>query len=249
MLAQGWKEPPLISKKRAVLLGSALVVAGVGSFVVTANATASPTAGSACAPHGAVTRTRTQTLLCAPTATSPAYRWREVTGARGPAGAPGRAGTAGAPGKNGAPGAPGKDGKDGVDGKDGKDGKDGVLNIQSDGPYPGATQVQGHNSTEPFKADGGAHIQTAWVRCPDGKVATGGGFTVQGGADDNGGDNAKAIQITGSFPFDLKADGTFGGSDIKPDDSLRPNAWVVKGFNNGLADLTVRPFVVCVTAG
>jgi hypothetical protein len=121
-----------------------------------------------------------------------------------------------------------------------------IRNLESDGPYPGATQLQqGDNSTVKWTGDGGATLQTSWVQCAPGKTAIGGGFS-------RADDSAAAIhdlQIVTSRPAQFQ-----GGAEIaKPipgdvDGSFVPNAWLVEGFNNAASgELIVRPWVVCVT--
>ncbi|MFC5175832.1 hypothetical protein [Nocardioides taihuensis] len=142
-------------------------------------------------------------------------------------------------------GPEGPAGTDGTDGKDGKDGKDGVANLESDGPYPGATHLQdGDNSTEKFVAGQPDVLQTAWVACPTGKTALGGGFSRA----DEGPAAFKGLQIVTSQPTQIK-DGAVVYEPIAGDvdGSFVPNAWLVEGFNTGTTDLIVRPHVICAT--
>jgi hypothetical protein len=120
-----------------------------------------------------------------------------------------------------------------------------VHQLEADGPYPGLTQLQqGHNSTKLWVGDEGATLQQSWVQCAPGKVALGGGF----GQSDGGPDVIKNIQIVTSVPATYKA-GVLVDTPIKgdPDMSIRPNAWLVEGFNLNAAgtDVSVRPWVVC----
>jgi hypothetical protein len=221
-----------ITKNRVAVGVSALAVAAAGTLVTMSWADAAVTAGAKCAPRGGVTGT--PTLICAPVPSSPtAYRWRQITGARGPAGA------VGPKGATGPAGAPGQAGKDGVSG------------VESDGPYPGVigddkgTQVEGGNSAELWAADG--KLYRSWVRCPAGKVALGGGFSPA----DQGDAVSKNLQIVASFPTSLNAKGDWDDSAVikgDKDQSLRPNAWEVQGFYNDAdakVGARVRPFIVC----
>ncbi|MFC4784820.1 hypothetical protein ACT8ZV_10110 [Nocardioides sp. MAHUQ-72] len=115
--------------------------------------------------------------------------------------------------------------------------------LEADGPYPGQTQLQdGANSTKLWAGDQGATLQQSWVRCGRGKNAVGGGF----GMNDGGAEANKGLQIVTSVPATIK-----GGKIVDtaipgdPDGSIRPNGWVVEGFNNGTTEVSVRPWVVC----
>jgi hypothetical protein len=116
--------------------------------------------------------------------------------------------------------------------------------LEADGPYPGLTQLQdGDNSTDLWTADGGATLQRSWVQCARGKNATGGGF----GQWDYAADVVKNIQIVTSVPATI-AHGEVVDTPIPGDvdQSIKPNGWVVEGFNNGsTTDVSVRPWVVC----
>ena len=123
--------------------------------------------------------------------------------------------------------------------------KDGMLTgLEADGPYPGYTVLsQGDNSKDLWKADSGASLQVSWVKCAPGKVALGGGFSRA----DEGTEAFRGLQIVSSRPATYQY-GVEVSKGIKgdPDGSIRPNAWVVEGFNNGsTTDLVVRPWVVC----
>ena len=116
--------------------------------------------------------------------------------------------------------------------------------LEADGPYPGLTQLQeGANSTELWKADGGATLQRSWVKCPAGKRATGGGF----GQWDYAPEVVKNLQIVTSVPATI-SHGQIVDTPIPGDvdQSIKPNGWLVEGFNNGATtDVSVRPWVVC----
>ena len=118
-----------------------------------------------------------------------------------------------------------------------------VHQLEADGPYPGATQLQqGANSTKVWTGDSGATLQESWVQCAPHKRATGGGF----GMYDEGPTVAKNIQIVTSVPATIK-NGAIVDTPIPGDvdQSIKPNGWVVQGFNNGPTDAIVRPWVVC----
>jgi hypothetical protein len=116
--------------------------------------------------------------------------------------------------------------------------------LEADGPYPGLTQLQqGANSTALWVGDDGATLQQSWVKCAPHKNATGGGF----GQWDYSADVVKNIQIVTSVPATIK-----NGQVVDPpipgdvDQSIKPNGWLVEGFNNNAAtDVSVRPWVVC----
>jgi hypothetical protein len=115
--------------------------------------------------------------------------------------------------------------------------------LEADGPYPGLLQLQqGANSTALWAGDSGATLQTSWVRCARGKLATGGGF----GQNDGSLAALKSVQVVSSVPATIRhgvvVDTAIPGD---PDGSIRPNGWVVEGFNNGTAAISVRPWVVC----
>lgn len=116
--------------------------------------------------------------------------------------------------------------------------------LEADGPYPGLTQLhQGANSDKLWVGDGGATLQQSWVRCAPGKNALGGGF----GQWDYGPDVVRNMQIVTSVPATIQkgkiVDTAIPGD---PDGSIRPNGWVVEGFNKNTGqDVSVRPWVVC----
>lgn len=120
----------------------------------------------------------------------------------------------------------------------------GLSELEADGPYPGATNLEGadgDNSTEIWAANDARH--TSWVQCAPGKVALGGGFHA---AADAGDAAAKAIQVVVSEPTQIQ-DGAVVYNAIEGDaaGSFRPNGWMVQGFNTGAGDVVVRPWVVC----
>lgn len=132
--------------------------------------------------------------------------------------------------------------------KAGQDPKGEVTNLESDGPYPGSTDLgklkdQGDNSDEKVPADGKSHA--VWVQCAPGKTALGGGFRL--GAD-QGDAVASKIQVTASEPTQIK-DAKVVYEPIKDDaaGSLEPNGWLVEVINSGTVDATVRPWVTCAT--
>jgi hypothetical protein len=116
--------------------------------------------------------------------------------------------------------------------------------LEADGPYPGLTQLdQGSNSRKMWVADAGATLQRSWVKCAAGKNATGGGF----GQWDYAPETVKNVQIVTSVPATIKhgkvVDTPIPG-DV--DQSIKPNGWLVEGFNNGTTTaVSVRPWVVC----
>lgn len=125
---------------------------------------------------------------------------------------------------------------------------EGVVQVESDGPYPGATDLgsmdgQGDNSEAKWVGDGGAELQTSWVQCAGAKIAIGGGFSRA----DEGAAAFKGLQVVTSQPVQI-ADGEIVYSPIDGDEagSYVPNGWLVEGFNNNEGgELIVRPHVVC----
>jgi len=165
---------------------------------------------------------------------------------------PGTNGTSGSNGSNGSNGAVGPKGATGATGPKGDtgargpQGDAGVTNIESDGPYPGATDLgsmtgQGDNSDALVTNNG--QPQTVWVQCAPGKTALGGGFTL---ASDAGAAAQKAMQVVESAPTQVK-NGAIVYEPITGDEagSFVPNAWMVTAVNNGTGDVVVRPHVVC----
>lgn len=119
-----------------------------------------------------------------------------------------------------------------------------VSGLEADGPYPGATKLQdyqgqGSNSTEAVPGDEGAASHTVWVKCAEGKVALGGGFTL---AADASLAAKKAVQVVAS-----EAMGEAIAGD--PAGSILPIGWQVEVINNGTAPVTVRPWVTCAKIG
>lgn len=121
--------------------------------------------------------------------------------------------------------------------------------FESDGPYPGATDLgsmegQGDNSDNLIQGDEGASEQEVWVQCAEGKVATGGGFHL---AADASLAAKKAMQVTASEPTQV-ADGALVYEPIDGDEagSVKPNGWRVAVINSGTQDAVVRPWVICV---
>ena len=110
------------------------------------------------------------------------------------------------------------------------------------------------NSTATWLGDGGVMLQQSWVRCADGKVALGGGFSHA----DEAVSPFKGLQIVSSNPAQITAEGEVvsltGGTGFTPitgdaAGAFQPNGWLVEGFNNNPTgvDLIVRPWVVCAT--
>jgi hypothetical protein len=117
--------------------------------------------------------------------------------------------------------------------------------LEADGPYPGYTQLtQGHNSTAKWVGDEGATLQQSWVQCAPGKHAVGGGY----GQWDYAPEVVKNMQIVTSVPATIRG-GKIVDTPIAgdPDQSIRPNGWLIEGFNHNAAgtDVSVRPWVVC----
>ena len=168
-------------------------------------------------------------------------------GPKGDTGPVGPAGPKGDPGAQGPKGDPGAQGPKGDPGAQGPKGAPGLSQLESDGPYPGATHLDdGDNSTLKWVGDSGATLQSSWVMCPPGKVALGGGFSRA----DEGPDAFKALQIVSSQPTQIH-NGQIEYTPIPndPDMSIVPNGWLVEGFNSGTTDLIVRPWVVCAKVG
>lgn len=120
-----------------------------------------------------------------------------------------------------------------------------LHHLEADGPYPGLTQLtQGANSTQLWMGDSGATLQQSWVMCAPGKSAVGGGF----GQWDYAPDVVKNLQVVTSVPATI-VEGKIVDTPIPgdPDQSIKPNGWVVEGFNNNATgtDVSVRPWVIC----
>jgi hypothetical protein len=175
---------------------------------------------------------------------------------QGEMGRTGATGPQGQRGDTGARGDHGDKGDKGDRGDKGEQGPPGLSNIQTDGPYPGATQLSDFpggraNSTLKWIGDAGVTLQQSWVRCATGKVALGGGFSRA----DEGAVAEHGLQIVTSSPAQIDAAGNVvsvtGGYTPIPGDtagSFVPNGWLVEGYNNnavGTAALIVRPWVTC----
>ena len=152
----------------------------------------------------------------------------------------------GAQGGPGVVGPKGDKGDGGGKGDKGDKGDRGVSRLEADGPYPGATDLgsfpdQGDNSDDMWADDGSR--QTSWVQCAPGKTALGGGFHL---AADAGDDAARVVQVVVSEPTQI-AGGAVVYDPIQGDaaGSIKPNGWLVQGFNDGGAPVIVRPWVVC----
>lgn len=125
-----------------------------------------------------------------------------------------------------------------------------MANLESDGPYPGETQLEnGANSTDKWVNDG--QLQTSWAQCPEGKNALGGGFQRgdAGGYEDLKIVSSAPVEIGDSGPI---LDGTHSRDPDDPDWSLtNPNGWLVEGYYTGDApvEVIVRPHVICANVG
>jgi hypothetical protein len=174
---------------------------------------------------------------------------------RGRTGGPGSQGRQGDTGAKGEKGDNGGKGDRGDKGDQGPQGPPGVSNLQTDGPYPGLTQLSGFpggraNSTLEWVGNQGATLQQSWVMCGTGKVALGGGFSRA----DEGAVAEHGLQIVTSSPAQIvdgkvvSLTGTDGFTPTPGDPALsfKPNGWLVEGFdNNDGGQLVVRPWVIC----
>jgi hypothetical protein len=160
-------------------------------------------------------------------------------------------GPQGPAGPRGAQGPQGPQGPAGPQGPKGPQGKPGLTGLESDGPYPGATDLgelgehgsEGDNSDGLVPPDGTRH--TVWVKCPKGKAALGGGFRL---AADSSQEAAEAIHVLASEPTQIVGDPPAPGYEpIAGDEagSIVPNGWLVEVVNRGEVDQVVRPWVVC----
>jgi hypothetical protein len=104
----------------------------------------------------------------------------------------------------------------------------GLSHLVTDGTYDNT-----------WTGDEGATLQTATVKCDPGYFATGGGFSGNFGVDDTGTEADSALQVIASYPY---ADNL---APVNSRGSIRATKWVVRGFNNGVDDLVVRPWVIC----
>lgn len=133
--------------------------------------------------------------------------------------------------------------------KAGQDPKGQVTELESDGPYPGETDLgklpgQGDNSDEKVPA-GGADAKPVqlWVQCAPGKVALGGGFRLGADQDPSVGGS---LHVLASEPTQI-ADGKVVVVPIEgdPAQSIEPNGWLVEVVNTGSSVAIVRPWVTC----
>jgi hypothetical protein len=152
-------------------------------------------------------------------------------------------------GPRGPQGPAGPRGPQGPAGPRGPQGEPGLTGLESDGPYPGATDLgslgtngsEGDNSGEMWANDDG--LQTSWVQCPTGKTALGGGFHT---AADAGEAAQREVLVSVSEPTQIIG-GAPGYEQIPGDGagSIKPNGWLVQGYNDGDAPVIVRPWVIC----
>jgi Collagen triple helix repeat (20 copies) len=180
---------------------------------------------------------------------------------RGRDGAKGAPGAQGAAGPAGPQGAKGDTGAAGAKGDKGDKGDPGVVNLETDGPYPGRPDPennlqnlpgnQGAQSTALWAANDTRH--SSWVQCPQGKTALGGGFHLGADAGDVA---ARAVQVVVSEPTQIADGQTYYENPAAhqpiPGDaagSLKPNGWLVQGFNDGESAVVVRPWVICAEVG
>jgi hypothetical protein len=159
----------------------------------------------------------------------------------------------GTKGSEGAKGDKGVRGDKGDKGPQGDQGDSGISGLQADGPYPGRGDPENNlhygnvlaQSTAMWSPganlDGTYPRQDSWVMCEPGKFALGGGF----GLDDYPSD--KLVIVT-SVPTEI-VNGAPGGTGIPgdPEGSIRPNGWLVQGYNKSDVPLSVRPWVICAT--
>jgi hypothetical protein len=121
------------------------------------------------------------------------------------------------------------------DGTDGLDGTDGVAALESE------------NTSEVWTIGPAGGFHSAWVACPTGKAALGGGYR----PDPQDGPGVKGLQVVSSAPAQI--DPTLEDDPATPADEavvpiepgVSPNGWLVTGFNNSNTDLTVQPWVIC----
>jgi hypothetical protein len=122
-----------------------------------------------------------------------------------------------------------------------------VAELEGESGLTNVTTGAGYNNTWPGNSDA---LNTIVAKCDEGQVALSGGFSTWGGSDVNesglaydlGGDN-EAINVTVSAPYTGEAydENKYGGD-------IRPDRWVVKGYNHGATDQIVRAWVVCADA-
>jgi len=123
-----------------------------------------------------------------------------------------------------------------------------VAGLEGESSVGNVTAGAGYNHTWPGNSD---VLNTIVAKCDEGQVALSGGFSTWGGSDVNesglaydlGGDNEN-INVTVSAPYTGEAydENKYGGN-------IRPDRWVVKGYNHGGADQIVRAWVVCANLG
>jgi hypothetical protein len=167
-------------------------------------------------------------------------------GAAGPQGVTGAAGPQGDAGAVGPQGPKGDLGPTGEKGPQGDRGDPGLSKLESDGPYPGLTQLAaykdaGANSTDTWVSDpDGLKLQESWVMCAPGKVALGGGFG------QNDATSSKLVIVT-STPYYVDPATLEPATPplVGEEQSIIPNAWLVQGYNMSDNELVVRPWVVC----
>lgn len=144
--------------------------------------------------------------------------------------------------KAGPAGKDGATGPQGEPGKDGKDGAPGLADVRADEPY---TQV--------IKA---GEVGVAFTVCPEGKAAIGGGYRLNGWADEafdaDGHPAADGLIVVASEPQGAKGGQlvpTYQDSSFPQDSDGRfePNAWAVTIHNTTTADANVRVAVVCAS--
>ena len=119
-----------------------------------------------------------------------------------------------------------------------------VTDLEGQSSVGDVTAGAGYNNTWPGNSDA---LNTIVAKCDEGQIALSGGFSTWGGSDVNesglaydlGGDNEN-INVTVSAPYTGEAydENKYGGN-------IRPDRWVVKGYNHGASDQIVRAWVVC----
>ena len=123
-----------------------------------------------------------------------------------------------------------------------------VAGLEGESSVGNVTAGAGYNHTWPGSSD---VLNTIVAKCDEGQIALSGGFSTWGGSDVNesglaydlGGDNEN-INVTVSAPYTGEAydENKYGGN-------IRPDRWVVKGYNHGATDQIVRAWVVCADLG
>lgn len=171
-------------------------------------------------------------------------------GEQGPAGPQGPEGPQGPQGEQGPKGEPGPQGPQGPKGDPGPKGEPGLANVESDAPYPARTDgnllqnIEGNQGAQSEGAWAANSPGESWVMCPEGKVATGGGFTYNTTP-------LTGVEIWTSMPVTFSAPGVFDWSGIDGDAalSIEPNGWWITGMNTNDHAVEVRPAVVCAEVG